>query len=160
MSTFFSLEHFFCILSTLKHFSHFGQHFSYISHFEQSMSSKTCRSHKNCVPGHKFGVHGIVSKSIQTAAKFSVIRKVLLKDTRNQRNMRRAWLILRKINQISCPSKNARRRGLNGKMQVDQRCLQIYNCIGMSLWSLLCREELRYRKWMLRVSFSRNMATG
>ena len=54
-----------------------------------------------------------------------------------------------------CLQKRAKR-----EMQVDQRCLQIYNCIGMSLLSLLCREEWLYRKWMLCVPFSRNMVTG
>lgn len=41
-----------------------------------------------------------------------------------------------------------------------ENAIQIYNCIGMSLSSLLCREEWLYRKWMLCVPFSRNMVTG
>ena len=91
------------------------------------------------------------------AAKFSVIR-VLLKDTKSKKHEKGlADIDLNKSEQQSI--KECLQERLNGKMHVDQRCLQIYNCIGMSLLSLLCREEWSYRKWMLCVPFSRNMAT-
>ena len=61
------------------------------------------------------------------------MRKVLLKDTRNQRNMRRAGLIRREINQNSSLSKNACRRGLNGKMHVDQRSPHRYELVESAL---------------------------
>ena len=53
-----------------------------------------------------------------------------------------------------CQQKRAKRE--NASESTLPSDIQLYR----SLLSLLCREEWRYRKWMLCVPFSRNMATG